>query len=63
MHSSAQNLSEKEREQIFFLLMKKLEQDLEVRIKVKISLSEDNKIVPILYVIADGNINNSRDTS
>lgn len=58
MHSSAQNLSEKEREQLFKIVLLQLEKDLGVSLKIKIVLDKDNKIIPILYAIANGdNVN------
>lgn len=52
MHEKATSLSQLEREQLFALLLKKLEQDLQVSLKVSLTL-ENNKIIPTIYAIAE----------
>lgn len=55
MNVEAQKLNWEEREKIFALLLIKLQEDLGVSIRVKLELSQDNKIIPHMIISADKN--------
>jgi len=55
MNVEAQKLNWEEREKLFALLLIKLQEDLGVSIKVKLELSQDNKIIPHMIISADKN--------
>lgn len=55
MNAEAQKLNWEEREKIFALLLIKLQEDLGVSIRVKLELSQDNKIIPHMIISADKN--------
>lgn len=52
MNSKVKQLSESEREQAFLMILQKASVDLNVKLKVRLKLETDNRIIPTLYIVA-----------
>lgn len=53
MNIEAEKLKWEEREQLFAILLKKLQEDLGVSLKVKLELTPENKIIPHMIIQAE----------
>ena len=53
MSNKAKELSDSEREQAFLMILQKASADLNVKLKVRLKLETDNRIIPTLYIVAE----------